>query len=108
MTRIETACYGLIASAFLLAGLLIVQVSSMPNTAEAGLVITRDDFTLLTARTRTNEESLFVIDNDTSRLLIYRLELARNRIVLAGGADLREIFSRGASAGGDDDRRGGR
>lgn len=107
MTRTETACYGLIASAFILAGMLLIQLSSMPNTAEASLVITRDNFTLLTAKTRSNEESLFIINNLTDRLLIYKLDLARNRIELAGGANLTDIFRRG---GGDRDggRRGGR
>ncbi len=108
MTRIETAGFGLIASAFILAGLLVVQVASMPNTAEAGLVIARNDFTLLTARTRSNQESLFVINNSTRRLLIYKLDLGRKRIELAGGADLTEFFNRGSSGGGDDDRRGRR
>lgn len=107
MTRTETACYGLIASAFVLAGMLLIQLSSMPNTAEASLVIARDNFTLLTAKTRSNEESLFIINNLTDRLLIYKLNLARNRIELAGGANLAEIFRQD---GGDRDggRRGGR
>ena len=107
MTRIETACFGLIASAFILAGMLVVQVSSMPNNAEAGMVITREHFTLLTAKSRNNEESLFVINNITRRLLIYRLEIGRGRIELAGGADLTEFFNRGSSGGGDNNRRGG-
>ena len=106
MTRIETACYALIASAFILAGLLLVQVSGRPNTADASLVISRDNFTLLTAKTRSNEESLFIINNATNRLLIYRLDLARKRIELSGGADLADLFSRGA--GGGDRDAGGR
>jgi hypothetical protein len=106
MTRTETACYGLIASAFILAGMLLVQLSSMPNNAEAALVIARDNFTLLTAKTRTDEESLFIINNFTDRLLVYKLDLAHNRLDLAGGADLSGIFAtRGGTTGGT---RGGR
>lgn len=105
MNRIETACYGLIASAFILAGLLIVQLSAMPNTADASLVITRDNFTLLTAKTKNGEESLFIINNITSRLLIYSLDIGRNRLELAGGADLSELFAPDAASGGG---RGGR
>ncbi len=108
MTRIETACYGLIASAFILAGLLLVQVSDMPNTADASLVISRNNFTLLTAKTRSNEESLFIINNATDRLLIYRLDLARKRIELSGGADLGDLFSRGGGDDGEDRDAGGR
>jgi hypothetical protein len=100
MNRIQTACYSLIASAFILAGLLIVQLSHTPNTAEAAMVITRDNFTLLTAKTRSGEESLFIINNITNRLLIYSLDIGRNRMELAGGADLAELFSRGAGGGG--------
>ena len=107
MNRTETACYSLIASAFLLAGLLIVQVSSTPNTADASLVIARDNFTLMTAKTRSNEESLFVLNNSTSRLLIYSLDIGRERLELAGGANLAEVFSR-ASGGDDADRGRGR
>ncbi len=106
MKRIETACYALIASAFVLGGLLITQVANTPNTAEAGLVISRDDFTLLSARTRSGEESLFVINNNTNRLLIYTLNLTGNRIELAGGADLTTLFNTGAGEDNDaDDRR---
>lgn len=108
MTRIQTACYSLIASAFILTGLLLVQISAMPNTAEASLVITRDNFTLLTAKTRSNEEALFVINNLTDRLLIYRLDLPRKRIELASAIDLTDIFNQGASRGGDSDTRRGR
>jgi len=104
MNRIETACYGLIASAFVLAGLLIAQVSTMPNTAQAEMVITRDNFTVLTAKTRDGEESLFLINNATNRLLIYTLDLPGNQLELTGGADLAEVFNRGA--GGNS--RGGR
>jgi len=108
MKPIETACYSLIASAFILAGILIVQVSSQPNTANASLVIARDNFTLMTAKTRSNEEALFVLNNSTSRLLIYSLDISRERLELAGGADLAEIFSRATGDGDGDDDRGRR
>jgi hypothetical protein len=109
MTRIETTCFGLIASAFILAGLLIVQVASVPNTAEASMVIAGNDFTLLTAKTRDKEESVFVINNATNRLLIYTLNLSKKRIELVGGADLANLFSQGGGDDGEDsDRRGRR
>ena len=103
MTRIETACYALIASAFILTGLLIVQVSHMSNTAEANMVVTRDNFTLLTARTRSGDESLFIINNNTSKLMIYNLDVARKNMELASVTDLSRIFGGG---GGDNVRRG--
>ena len=80
--------------------MLITQLAGMSNTAEASLVITRDNFTLLTAKTRSNEESLFIINNATNRLLIYKLDLPRNRIELASGANLSDLFTQGG--GGDE------
>ena len=105
MNRIETACYGLIASAFILAGLLIVQLSATPNTAEASLVISRDNFTLLTAKTKNGEESLFIINNITSRLLIYSLDMGRESMELVGGADLKTLFTGGSGGDGARGRR---
>lgn len=104
MTRIQTACYALLASAFVLAGMLLVQLPSMSNTAEASLVISRNNFTLLTAKTRSNEESLFVINNATDRLLIYTLDLGRKRIELSGTANLADLFSAGRGGGNDNGR----
>ena len=106
MTRTETACYALIASAFILAGLLFVQVSQTPNAAEASMVITRDNFTLLTARTRTGDESLFIINNNTSKLMIYNLDVGRKNLELASVTDLSRVFSGGGGGGDTDD--GGR
>ena len=57
MNRIQTACYCLIASALVLSGLLVVQLSERvePNSAEAALVIAREIFTLMTAEVRSVE-----------------------------------------------------
>jgi len=109
MNRIQTACYCLIASAVVFSGLLIAQLASRaePNAAEASMVIARENFTLLTAETRDGEESLFVLDNTTGTLLVYRIEVGRKQMVLADGLKLDQIFS--ASSSGDDGRsRGGR
>ena len=107
MNRIQTACYCLIASALVLSGLLVVQLSEEvgPNEAEASLVIARENFTLLTAETRQGEESLFVLDNTTGTLLIYRLDISSKKMELAGGLPLDEIFSGGGGGSEDDDRR---
>ncbi|MEM7626039.1 MAG: hypothetical protein AAF333_10465 [Planctomycetota bacterium] len=106
MNRIQTACYCLIASALVLSGLLVVQLSEEvgPNEAEATLVIARENFTLLTAETREDEESLFILDNTTGTVLIYRLDIASKKMELANGLVLREIFD-GRGRGGDDDNR---
>ncbi len=95
MTRLHTACLCLVASALLLSGLLIVQVAQRtePNAAEASLVIAREQFTLLTAPTRDNEEALFVLDNATGMLLVYRLEIGREQMVLSDRLNVGELFA---------------
>lgn len=93
MNRIQTACYCLIASAFILAGLLVAQLGDRAaNPAQASMVIARDNFTLMTAKSRKGEESLFVLDNTAGRLMIYRLNLGKKRLELAANADLNNIF----------------
>jgi hypothetical protein len=101
MTRIQVACYSLMASAFVLAGLLVVNLDLGGAPAQAEMVIARENFTLMTARTRENEESLFVLDNSTGRLLIYSLNAPRRQLQLVANANVGEIFTRGEAAGGD-------
>jgi len=84
MTRIQVACYTLIASAFILTGLLLDRVtdgaSPFESTANASMVSNKASFTMLTARTRSptgdkpGEECLFIVDDVSNLLLIYRVE----------------------------------
>lgn len=92
MKPIAIACYSLIASAFVLAGLLIVQLDARME-AQASMVIARDNFTVLTARTRNNEESLFVLDNAAQRLLIYRVDIGDESLQPVAIYDLQAIFT---------------
>lgn len=95
MDHVRLACYALIASAFVLAGLLFVTLDGrFESTAEAEMVIARDNFTLLTATTRGGEESLFVLDNTSGRLLIYTLDLGRQQLNLGENINLTEVFNR--------------
>lgn len=93
MTRMQTACYALVASAFVLAGLFVFQIDNiMADRAEASLVIARENFTLMTTNTRSNEEGLFVLDNTRQRLLVYRLNVGRGQLELAGNIELARLF----------------
>ena len=105
MKPIQVAACCLIASAVVLSGLLVARLSqrSAANEAHADMVISRDQFTLLTAQTRAGEESLFVLDNQSASLLIYRLNVARDIIEPLGGIRLEQLFG---NVGGDDRRRG--
>ncbi len=104
--NIQIACYSLVASAFLLAGLLVFSLSGqLEREADAAMVISRDTFTMMTAKTRANEEALWVLDNRAARLLIYRLELrgsSGGRLELAANIDLmdRRLFGTGAAPAG--------
>ena len=97
MNRTQLAGAALTASAMILAGLLIVQMQRHePPTpyAVAEQVINTGAFSLMTAKTRDNEEALFMLDNLNEKLLIYRLDLGRKRLELAGSAEISEIFAR--------------
>ncbi|WP_428388548.1 hypothetical protein [Mucisphaera sp.] len=100
----QLACYALIASAFVLAGLLLTHgregLAALDNTADAALLVNRDDITLMTAQTRSGEESLFVLDNRTERLFVYRLDVNRNRMIPAAVLNLTELFSTPSEQGG--------
>lgn len=105
MNRIQMACYALMASAFILAGLLLVRVQDtqfLPS-AQADQVITRGNLTILSAKSRVDEEAIFVLDNISQRLLIYKVRLIGNqgRIELARRLDMEQLFTGGgAGAGG--------
>jgi len=93
MGRTEVACYSLMASAFVLAGLWIVNAPErLGATAQASLVVGKETVTLMTARTRPDEEALFVLDSLRGKLLIYRLDLGKKQLELSGSADLKQIF----------------
>ena len=75
MNRLQLACYCLIASAVVLTGLLLSSTGRILPRAEAELVINKGNLTVLTARSASDEEAMFVLDNVTQRLLVYTLDL---------------------------------
>lgn len=93
MDSTRFACSALVASAFVLAGLLAVSLGRMESTADADMVIARDNFTLMTAQTRSGVESLFVLDNQSGRLYVYDADREGN-LVPGAVADLGQFFSR--------------
>ena len=104
MNSIQTACYGLMASAFFLVGVLLVQLQGrVTATAEADMVLARQNFTVMTTRTKNDEEALFVLNNTTNRLLIYTAQVGRRTLTLVGSEDMGLLFG-----SGDGGRRRGR
>lgn len=101
MNRIQTASFCLLASAFVLAGILVLRLGavSQENTAQADQVIAQpDSFSLMTARTRGDDESLFVLDSRTGRLIVYHPNVGRERLEVVRAFDLSDIF--GGDGGG--------
>lgn len=98
LTRMQLACVCLAASAFMLAALLLASLAGRfaPLTADAraSMVQTADDYVLLTAQTRNNEESLFVLDNRGRKLIVYRTDVSRDRLVPYVIEDIDTIFNR--------------
>ncbi len=99
MNRIQYACFALIASAFVLAGLLVMQLGGrVVAPAYAGEAIQRDNITMVTAQLRQGEEALFVLDSISERLMVYTCDAARNRFEVVASGTLTEIFARVADA----------
>ncbi|MCE9589624.1 MAG: hypothetical protein K8S99_03775 [Planctomycetes bacterium] len=103
MNRIQLACYGLTASAFVLAGLLLSAIPGrFEETANAvPMVVNRDNITAMTARARVNEDALFLIENNSQKLVIYTLNLTKRRLELAAKIDLNQMFGAPRSGGGE-------
>lgn len=104
MNGIQVACWSLVASAFLLGGILVAELGSLQgDQAKANMVIDRNNFALMTAKTAPGAESLFVLDNMHGELLIYNMNLQNKRLDLAGSVNLNATFGRqpqGGNGGG--------
>lgn len=100
MNRIQTACFCLLASAFVLSAILVVRIDQQaaPNAAHADQVIAMPAFTMMTARTRGNqgggEESLFVLDNNAGVLVVYAPNVGRKQIEPIQGIRMSDIFGK--------------
>lgn len=109
MDRNHYACYALIASAFVLCGLIVTQLGGrVVQPAHASEAILRDNLTVVTAQSRDGEDALFVLDSISERLMIYRLEVGKKRMELVASTDLAQVFAQVPTAGGDDGSRRGR
>ena len=99
MNRTQLACLCLLASAFVLAALLIVRLPRLTPSAQAGLVDDKGRFNIMTVQTRATQESLLVIDQVNEKLLVYDIVQGRGapgtfgRLNLLAVIDLpRDVF----------------
>jgi len=104
MNRIQTACYCLLTSAFILAAILVLRIDATTpdNTADANMVVNQPQFSLMTARTRGTEESLFVLDSNNGKVVVYAPNLSRERLEVVVGIDLaQDVFGGNGNGGGN-------
>jgi len=95
MTRKTLACYALIASAFVLGGLLTLKVAEKIETpARADMVVNKDIFTVLTTEGIGGGDFIYALDNKNERLLCYNTD-ARGRIELYAALNVAEWVQRG-------------
>ena len=100
MNRIQLACYSLTASAFVLAALLLVGVrGSLTQPAMGDQLLSQGSITLMTASAGSGEEALFVLDSINEKLLIYRLDVGKSQLELAGSLNIVQLFSSGDRGG---------
>lgn len=111
MKRTELACYALIASAFVLAAMLLVSASRFAeNDAYAEMVVTKDGITMLSTQAPLGGvEFVYVLDSRNGRLLTYSLDPNKKIVsLMRGGAmDLVKEFETVFAAGGAGGNPGG-
>jgi hypothetical protein len=107
MTRTQLTGYALLAAAFVQGAVLLACLQDRLPQAHAELVVTRDNISMMTSQTRTTEESLFILDQSSGRLLVYNCDLGQKRIDLAGAADLGALFGQVSDSGSKGGRTGG-
>jgi len=91
--RINPSVGALWASAFVLAGLVVMQAGRLGAGTQAQAdVVNFGGVTLLTADTGANEDVVMVLDDATDSLLIYGVE-NRNRVELYQNIRLTDLFS---------------
>ena len=96
ISNIQVACYSLMASAFILAGVLIVGMADdFTSKAHAEMVIAEGSFSLMTTLTKSGEESLIVLDNTSATMLVYRLELSKKDLAYVDGTNIGALFNPG-------------
>ncbi len=103
MNRTQTACFALLASAFVLAAILVVQIDrkAEANAAHAdGQNVLQTTFQMMTATTRNDDESLFILDNTKGVMVVYSANIGRKQLTPVTAIRMEEIF--GGRRGGRD------
>ncbi|MFW6031970.1 MAG: hypothetical protein ACOCTI_01190 [Phycisphaeraceae bacterium] len=101
MNRTRFACYCLLASAFVLGGLLVFQIGTH-SRAEAEMLVASDDVLIMTAKIDVDsdgpEEGLFILEGSTGRLVLYTADLRDDQIEPAEAIDVNRLFAPAGAA----------
>lgn len=98
MTRNELACYMLIASAFVLGGLLATQVADrFENRADAGVVVSQGNYTILSSRISDRQEMVTFLDNNTGTMVGYLVDIDAKAVRAVARLDIGDLFARAAT-----------
>lgn len=102
MNRTELACYGLIASAFILGGLVLIQADRIipSNEAYAEMVVNKDNLTLMTTEVAPNREMVYILDNRSEQLLAYELDPNKKTVELRAKLDVADNMEKATKAAG--------
>ncbi|MFA7237349.1 MAG: hypothetical protein WC058_10835 [Phycisphaeraceae bacterium] len=99
MNRITIACYAMIASCFVLAGLLTVQIAQhAESVANAEMVIAKGDLSILSTQGVNQDEYVYVLDHRSQKMLMYS-QTARGDIEPLGFLDVGQEFAQRYAAG---------
>ena len=103
MNRTQLGCYTLLASAFVLAAMILMQASRLiDDRAHAEMVVNKDSVTMITTQFQTDSEILYILDSRSGRLFAYMLDPNTQVIQPMSTMDLgREFGAAGGGAGGD-------
>ncbi len=93
MNRIQIACYALLGSAILLAALVLAAATGgVTPTAHAGQIVAAGGGAVLTARTDSDAETVFVLDDTADRIVILQTDTERGRIEVLQQLEVRSLF----------------
>ncbi|MFG0251220.1 MAG: hypothetical protein ACF8OB_20230 [Phycisphaeraceae bacterium JB051] len=102
MNRTTLACYSLLASAFVLAAMVFMQLQNKSILAEANAAMVVNDapVSAMTLRARNDDEVLCILENTSQRLLIYNTDVSRKQLRLVQNINLAQYFGRINASGG--------
>lgn len=107
MTRLQLACCGLIASAFVLGAMVLDKAADRfpQNEAQAEMVTSKDHLSMLTTQYQADSELVYVLDGRQELLMAYLVDANRGNIELLGRLNLARVFRRETDGGGGRERR---